>query len=935
MSEEKRDYKETLNLPKTSFPMRGNLPKKEKEILEKWEEIDLYRKVLEKKDKSKKYVLHDGPPYANGHIHIGHALNKVLKDIIVKSRAMAGYFTPYVPGWDCHGLPIERAVFQKLKKRKDEVDPVEVRKKCREYAENWIKIQKEEFIRLGVMGDWKNPYITMKPRYQADILRELAKFYGKGLVYRAKKPVYWCPNCTTALAEAEIEYKDETSKSIYVKFEIKDKNFPEKSYFVIWTTTPWTLPANVAVILHPELEYQLLKDEETGEHYIITTTLVKEFEEKTKKKLTPVKTFKGKELEKVKYQHPFVDREGFAILADFVSDETGTGVVHSAPGHGEEDYIAAKGYDLPVLAPVDDYGRFTEEAPEWLQGMKIWKANDIIIERLKEIGHLMLVEEINHSYPHCWRCKKPVIFRATPQWFIALDKGKPTLRETALSEIKKVKWIPEWGEIRISNMVEQRPDWCISRQRIWGVPIVAFYCKNCGKLIATKEIADYVADIFERESADAWYEKEARELLPEGFSCPECGGTEFKKEMDILDVWFDSGSSHAAVLERREELSWPADMYLEGSDQHRGWFQASLLESCGTRGKAPYKSVLTHGFTLDQQGRKMSKSLGNVIPPQDVIKQFGADILRLWVSSENFTEDVRISNEILKQIADVYRKIRNTMRFILGNLSDFDPEKDTVPFSEMEEIDRWALTRFSGLKKEIIKHYEDFKFNRIYRLVYNYCATELSATYLDILKDTLYCELPDSKKRRSAQTAIYIIIRELTKLLAPILSFTMEEVYSHIPGKKEESVFIEEFKGEIPEEKKLLPVWEKLIKVKSLVNKATETARAEKLIGHSLEAAVTVYADGDLYQLLKKYEKELPYIFITSKATVKPIEEAPETAIEDAEIIKRAKVSLNKASGKKCERCWMYSEDVGKDPEYPDVCPRCATVLRELDKGEE
>ncbi|SNR73421.1 isoleucine--tRNA ligase [Desulfurobacterium atlanticum] len=927
MPDEKKDYKETLNLPKTSFPMRGNLPKKETEILKFWKDIGIYEKVLKKREGNEKYVLHDGPPYANGHIHIGHALNKILKDLIVKSRAMAGYYTPYVPGWDCHGLPIERAVFQKIKKRKEEVDPVEIRKRCREYAKQWINTQREEFIRLGVLGDWENPYITMTPQYQADILRELAKFYGKDLVYRAKKPVYWCPNCTTALAEAEIEYKDKTSTSIYVKFKIEDEKFPENSYFVIWTTTPWTLPANVAVVLHPDLEYQLLTD--GTENYLITTNLVDSFKEKIGKELKSIKTFKGSELEGIRYSHPFIDREGVSILADFVSDDTGTGIVHSAPGHGEEDYIVSRKYNLPVLAPVDDYGRFTNEAPEWLQGIKIWQANEIIVKRLKETGYLLHTEEITHSYPHCWRCKKPVIFRATPQWFIALDKGNPTLREIALSEIKKVKWIPEWGEIRISNMVEQRPDWCISRQRIWGVPIVAFYCEKCGKLIASQEIAEHVADIFEKESADSWYEKPANELLPDGFKCPECGGTEFKKEMDILDVWFDSGSSHAAVLERRKELKWPADMYLEGSDQHRGWFQASLLESCGTRGKAPYRSVLTHGFTLDQQGRKMSKSLGNVISPQDIIKQFGADILRLWVSSENFSEDVRISKDILKQIADVYRKIRNTIRFILGNLNDFNPETDTVPFKEMEEIDRWALTRLSQIKKEILKFYEEFKYNRIYRVIYNYCATELSATYLDILKDTLYCELPDSKKRRSAQTAIYTILRELTKLLAPILSFTMEEVYSHIPGDKEESVFLENFESEIPEEKELLPVWKKLIDVKKAVNKACETARTEKLIGHSLEAAVKVYADGEIFDLLKKYESQLPYIFITSKAEVLALKEAPAEAVSDEEI-EKLKVLVEKAPGKKCERCWMFSEDVGKDSEYPDVCPRCKEVLKKL-----
>ncbi|WP_456435758.1 isoleucine--tRNA ligase [Thermovibrio ammonificans] len=926
-----RDYKETLNLPKTAFPMRGNLPKKEPEILKEWEKLNLYRKLLDKHQCDEKFVLHDGPPYANGHIHIGHALNKILKDIVNKSKALQGYQTPFVPGWDCHGLPIERAVFKKLKKRKHEVDPLEVRKKCREYAKQWIETQREEFIRLGVVGDWNNPYITMDPKYQADIVRELGKFYEKGLVYRAKKPVFWCPSCVTALAEAEIEYGEEESPSIFVAFEVTDGKgvVPEGTRLVIWTTTPWTLPANVAVAANPELTYVLLRTEKG--RFVVAKELLEQFKEQTGIDGEVEKELQGAELEGVEYSHPFIERKGQVVLADYVAADTGTGLVHIAPGHGEEDYQVGLRYNLPVLVPVDDYGRFNQEAPEWLRGEKIWQANSLIIERLKESGHLLFAGTISHSYPHCWRCKGKVIFRATPQWFIAMDKGNPTLREVALKEIDRVQWIPQWGRTRIRNMVESRPDWCISRQRIWGVPIVAFYCKKCGEVIFSREIAERVAQIFEKESADAWYQKSCSELLPEGFTCPKCGSTEFEKETDILDVWFDSGSSHAAVLERRPELTWPADLYLEGSDQHRGWFQASLLESCGTRGKAPYRAVLTHGFTLDEKGLKMSKSLGNVVSPTDVVKRYGADILRLWVASENFTEDVRISDNILRGVAEVYKKIRNTIRFMLGNLNDFSPAQ-MLPYEELEEIDKWALNRFHQLVNEVVEHYNNYRFNRIYRRIYEYCSVELSSVYLDILKDTLYCEHPRSKKRRSAQTAIYQILYGLITLLAPIISFTAEEAYSHLPGREKESVFLEEFPPLCDElDGKLLERWDKLIRVKSLVNKVLEQLRKEGVANHSLEAAVTVYADGELYELLKEYQEQLPYIFITSQAEVKRLSEAPADAVEDPELIQNVKAAGRRASGQKCQRCWMYSETVGKDPDFPDVCSRCAGVLRELE----
>ncbi len=920
-----KDYKETLNLPKTSFPMRGNLPKREPEILKKWQEMGLYKRLLKEHECDDKFVLHDGPPYANGHIHIGHALNKILKDIVVKSKAMQGYQTPFVPGWDCHGLPIERAVFKEIKKRKDEVDPVEVRKKCRAYAKKWVETQKEEFIRLGVIGDWENPYITMDPRYQADIVRELGKFFEKGLVYRAKKPVYWCPSCVTALAEAEIEYWEEKSPSIYVAFKVREperKGLPEDSFLVIWTTTPWTLPANVAVAVNPELTYSVFKTQKGS--FVVAKELLEDFKEKTDLEGEVVKELKGEELEGLTYSHPFIEREGKVVTADYVASDTGTGLVHIAPGHGEEDYQVGLKYNLPVLVPVDDYGRFTNEAPQWLRGKKIWEGNREIIEKLREEGNLLFAGEITHSYPHCWRCKGKVIFRATPQWFIAMDKGNPTLREVALREIEKVKWIPQWGKTRIKNMVESRPDWCISRQRIWGVPIAAFYCKKCGEVIYSREIAERVAQIFERESADAWYTRSPEELLPPGFKCPKCGGEEFEKETDILDVWFDSGSSHGAVLERRPELRWPADLYLEGSDQHRGWFQASLLEACGTRGRAPYLSVLTHGFTLDEKGYKMSKSLGNVISPLEVIKEFGADILRLWVASENFTEDVRISKNILKSVSDAYRKIRNTIRFMLGNLYNFNPE-EALSYQELHEIDRWALNRFYQLAGEVVKDYQEYRFNRIFRRLYEYCSNELSAIYLDISKDFLYCEHPSSKRRRSSQTAIYRILQGLLTLIAPILSFTAEEAYSHLPGREKESVFLEEFPPSCEElDREILNRWDKLIRVKAVVNKALEEARRQELVNHPLEASVKVYAQGELYDLLKEYEGELPFTFITSQARVLPIEGAPAGAVEDEETLEGVKVVVERAEGQKCPRCWMYAQLVD------GVCPRCKEVLEKL-----
>ena len=979
-----KDFKDTLNLPKTKFPMRANLPKKEPEILNYYEQIDIYKYLLKEREGKQKFVLHDGPPYANGKIHIGHALNKILKDIINKFYILSGYQVPYIPGWDCHGLPIEHKVFEKLKKKKHEVDPLTVRKLCREYASHFIEVQKKDFIRLGVIGDWKNPYITMDAKYQANIARELGKFYEKELVYKGKRIVHWCPNCVTALADAEIEYKEKESPSIFVAFPSKDE---KNTYYVIWTTTPWTLPANIAIAVNPEFDYVYV--EKDGKIYVFE----KELFEKQKENLgfenvKIIKEVKGKDLEGKRYYHPFINREGIIVLGNHVTKDAGTGLVHTAPGHGEEDFEVAKVYNLPVLMFVDDNGVYREDLykqteikdnspvkdlgtlPEELKNMHIKKANSKVLEILREKGLLIKEEKIKHSYPHCWRCKKEVIFRATDQWFISLDKlyktlvnsaikykdgelpnnleppeeKEDTLRSRALIEIGKVTWYPPQGENRISSMVKERPDWCISRQRYWGVPIIAFYCKNCGKLIFNREIVEHVANIFENYKdgdyigADAWYALTEKELLPKDFKCPYCSSQEFKKEMDILDVWFDSGSSHACVLEQREEFkdlkefskkyNYPiADMYLEGSDQHRGWFQASLLESCGTRGRAPYKSVLTHGFILDEQGRKMSKSLGNVVEPQKVIEKFGADILRLWTIFEDFSSDTKISENILRNVAETYKKIRNTIRYLLGNLSDFNPEKDKVPYEKLLDIDKWALSRFTNFAKRVLSYYRNYELHKIYKESYEYIANELSAIYLDVQKDTLYCEKKDSLLRRSCQTVLWELLKGITLLLAPILSFTMEDVYiNYIKdfntkefGEKK-SIFAHTFDEVIKEEYinyEIEKEFEILLKVKKDVNKILEDMRQKKIISHNLEADVELYAPEDIYKVLEKYYN-IPkdYNFLAQFLGVSKVKLS-----KDKEYI----VDVKKAEGKKCPRCWVYSLDYNED----GLCKRCQKVLND------
>ncbi|HSR11716.1 MAG TPA: isoleucine--tRNA ligase, partial [Thermodesulfobacteriota bacterium] len=781
------DFKDTLNLPKTSFPMKANLPQREPETLRMWEEKRIYHKIREAAKDRPKYILHDGPPYANGHIHIGTALNKILKDLIIKSRNMAGYNGEYVPGWDCHGLPIEHEVDKSLGSKKGSYSILEKRKLCREFATNFVNIQREEFKRLGVMGEWENPYLTMSYGYEATIAREFGRFVGEGSVYRGKKPVYWCASCVTALAEAEVEYEDDSSPSITVKFPAVSDfggKFPElknkKVYLLIWTTTPWTIPANLAIAYHPDYIY--VAAEVDGEVWVVAETLLEQVMAKAgKKNYRTLVKFPGKALEGMKARHPYIDRDSLLILATYITLDTGTGAVHTAPGHGQEDYESGLEYNIPIYSPVDDLGRFTKDV-DFFAGQYVFDANEAVIRKLKEVGALIHTEQYAHQYPHCWRCKNPIIFRATEQWFISMEKNQ--LRRKALEAIDKVTWIPSWGHDRIYGMVQNRPDWCISRQRAWGVPIVAFGCKSCGEVLFEEKIVERVSTLFEKGGADVWFELSEKDLLPPGARCPKCGGQDFEKETDILDVWFDSGVSYAAVLEKRPNLKYPADMYLEGSDQHRGWFHSSLLASVGTRGRAPYDSVLTHGFVVDGEGRKMSKSLGNVILPEEVMKRYGAEILRIWVAAEDYRDDIRISEEILSRLSDAYRRIRNTCRFLLGNLSDFDPAKDMVRDADLHEFDRWILLRLQRLTARMKEAYKDFDFHLAFQALHNFCIVDLSSLYLDILKDRLYTSGASSVERRAAQTTLFRILDGLVRLMAPILSFTAEEIWGYVPGAK-------------------------------------------------------------------------------------------------------------------------------------------------------
>ncbi len=929
------EHKETLNLPYTDFPMKANLNQREPEILKFWEDADIYNKIQQVNQHGQHYILHDGPPYANGNIHIGHALNKILKDIIVKFRSMKGFYSPYVPGWDCHGLPIELQVDKNLGAKKETIDVLSKRLLCRDYASKYLSIQRDEFKRLGVFGDWDKPYLTMSYDYEASIVREFFRFVSNGSVYKGKKPVHWCPSCVTALAEAEVEYGEKESPSVFVKFQVEQSDliqrFPElkdkKTYFLIWTTTPWTLPANLALAISPDLLYAAV--EMNNEYYIIAKDNLAQLREKNIINGDIVAEFSGSKLISINTIHPFLNRISKILPADFVSTGEGTGIVHIAPGHGEDDYELGIKYGYDVYAPVDDKGKFTNAVPAF-EGQFVFKANDAIIETLINNNALIYSEKIIHSYPHCWRCKKPVIFRATAQWFISMEINN--LRDKSIEEINKISWIPSWGKERISGMVSNRPDWCISRQRTWGVPITLIVCKDCETFINDDNLFEKIIDNMREHGADFWFKIEIDELLGKDFKCTKCGGSSFIKETDILDVWFDSGVSHSAVLERDKRLSWPADLYLEGSDQHRGWFQSSLLASVGTRQKAPYKTVLTHGFTVDGQGKKMSKSLGNVIAPQEVIKTNGAEILRIWVSSEDYRDDIRISKEIISRLTEAYRKIRNTGRFLLGNVYDYDGRDYSL---QMLEIDRWAMSRLQRLIKKVETAYENFDFHEVFHSIYSFCIVDMSAFYLDIIKDRLYTFKKESMERRAAQWVLYHILLDMTKLLAPILSFTAEEIWSHIRKVSEtkhreiESVFIAGFptiKEELIDDY-LENKWAKLKDIRDEANKAMELKRKEKLIGNSLEAKLIFYADNAIYTLLADYKDFLPTLFIVSSVSLQRYQKDLSNVYASPNI-ESLSIKVEKADGLKCERCWNWSTKVGSFTEYPDICERCYQALK-------
>lgn len=953
------DYSKTLHLPETEFPMRGNLPKKEPGFVEFWQQNYLYEKRIEKRKKegAPTFVLHDGPPYANGKIHIGHALNKTLKDIIVRYHHMAGNEAIYVPGWDTHGLPIEYAVLKDSGEDRANMTPLELRRKCLAYAKKWIEIQKEDFIRMGVVGDFAHRYVTFDPHLEAKELEVFGEMANKGYIYKGKKAVYWCTHCETALAEAEIEYKDRKSPSIYVKYPMIDVHGlqpegvdPSKVFAVIWTTTPWTIPASCYISVNPKFTYVWVHNKAADEYYLMNKELapaslsdckVEDYEFVGREML-------GSELDLAKFEHPLAhfapetygDRTIYVLEGNHVTLDAGTGCVHTAPGHGVDDFEVYKTYEnagklhQPIVCPVDEKGHMTAEAGEFLVGKTIWEAEGPVISTLAHEGRLLGKKSLHHQYAHCWRCKQPVIYRATDQWFASIND----FRDKALKAVDDTRFIPSWGHDRLYNMIRDRQDWCISRQRSWGVPIPAFYCDDCGKWIITPETMKKVEEIVEKEGTDAWWAHSAEELLPEGFKCPHCGGTHFHKEKDIMDVWFDSGSTWNGVLRYPHEESWkdmsyPCDLYLEGSDQHRGWFHSSLLTSVAVNGHAPYKAVLTHGFTMDGEGRKMSKSVGNVVAPQDVINKYGADVMRLWISSVDYQGDVRLSDKIVKSMSDVYRKIRNTFRYLLGNLSDFDPKTDSVAYADMEELDRWALLRMEQVKETVLKAYDDYEFHVMYHAVHNFCTVDLSAIYLDILKDRLYTEKADSKLRRSAQTAMYEILTTLVRLVAPVLCFTSEEVWQALPNKEERewSVHMSDMPkvNEAYLDKALDEKWKKRLAVRSVAMKALEEARQAKVIGHPLDAEVTVYADGEAYDIVKAMEKELAdFLLVSQTHIVSGTAAAPENAASNEEGTVKASVAVCTLA--KCERCWKRSADVDADPKHPGVCARCAHVLTEM-----
>ena len=985
------DLKKTVNLPRTAFAQKANLGQSEPARLKKWKEIALYEQVMSARKGREKFILHDGPPYANADIHIGTALNKILKDFVVKTRSMMGYDAPYVPGYDCHGLPIETLVEKKLAekgKNKNDLPVATFRRICREHASTAMNSQTRDFQRLGILGEWETPYLTMSPEYESSTARLFGKFLERGYVYKGLRPVYWCIHDQTALAEAEVEYKEHTSPSVYVKFPLKsdpakiDEALAGKNVFlVIWTTTPWTLPANMGIAVHPEFDYSAIEVSD-AEVFIVASELAKAFAETCGfAEYEEVARFKGARLDRLQAKHAWLDRTSLIMNGEHVTlgeadaeveldvrfenkaaGKSGTGCVHTAPGHGADDFHIGKRYGLEIYNPVDAAGNFIAEV-EHFGGMNIFDANPKIVEFLRENGMLLLSEKYQHRYPHCWRCKNPVVFRATPQWFIAMDEivggvesttpasqslGHPSLdkegsaqsdsppvlggvdassaagmvplRQQALDEIARVNWHPAWGEGRMANMFKSRPDWCVSRQRAWGVPIPVFYCQACDEAIADPKIIDHVADIFAVETADAWYARPESELLPDGFKCPKCNGGDFRKETDILDVWFDSGSSCIAVLETRgDTLRFPADVYLEGGDQYRGWFNSSL--SCGivAHDSAPYRQIITHGWVVDGEGKKQSKSLGNVTAPHEIINKSGAEILRLWAAAVDYTEDVRCSDEILSRVVDAYRKFRNTLRYALGNLDGFDPAKDAVAENEMLEVDRWAIASLNEVAARALKGYEDYDFQSAYNSLYNLCTVTLSARYFDIIKDRLYIFAPRSKERRSAQTALYRIADALTRLLSPILVFTSDEAWENLPDRDVPSVHIAEFqKAEAPDTA-LLTRWERIFSIRDDVLKSLEEARNAKQIGSSLEAKVVLTTDADTTRFLLDYFEQLRYIFIVSQVEV---HEGDSMSVE-----------IRKADGTKCERCWNYSTRVGESEKYPTVCERCAAALQEIEKA--
>ena len=998
------DLKKTVNLPKTAFGQKANLAQSEPARLKKWTEMGLYEMLRRERAGREKFILHDGPPYANADIHLGTALNKILKDLVVKSRSMMGFDAPYVPGFDCHGLPIEQHVerdLAKKNKKKSELSVNSFRRACREHAAKSLKGQTRDFQRLGILGEWDNPYLTMSNHYEAETARLFASFIERGYVYKGARPVYWCIHDQTALAEAEVEYKQHRSPSVYVKFplasdpaEIDEALAGRKVFFLIWTTTPWTLPANLGIAVHPDFEYAGF--ENGGEVYVVASELLTAVASKCGLgerdangdliAPTVLARFPGSRLDRLECRHAWLDRPSLVMVGEHVTlggeadaeteldvkeareksstGKAGTGLVHTAPGHGHDDFVIGKRYGLEIYCPVDNAGRFTSEV-EHFAGERVFEANPKIVEFMREQGALLFMEDYEHRYPHCWRCKNPVIFRATPQWFISMDRAASrsqaivekdedgrdrsnftdnfaenemesasSLRAGALSEIENVNWIPAWGEGRMRNMLKGRPDWCVSRQRVWGVPIPAFYCQDCNEAVADPTVVRHVADIFERETADAWYAREAIDLLPEGFKCPNCDGASWTKETDILDVWFDSGSSSIAVLEKHEGLRWPADVYLEGGDQYRGWFNSSLMVGLAAHDRAPYKAVITHGWVINVQGLKMSKSEGTGISPNEVVKDSGAEILRLWVASSNYQEDVRCSDEILQRASDTYRKMRNTARFALGNLDGFNPARDSVAESEMPEMDRWALFELDAVLEKVREGYEAYEFHTVYHALYNFCTVTLSARYFDIIKDRLYTAAPRSPQRRSAQTALYKIADALARMLAPILVFTSDEIWENLPQAESEeartaSVHLTEFAPARSErDTELIERWTELFSVREMVLHVLEHERADKVIGSSLEARVNISASGATYDLLERYRDELRYLFIVSQVNVQRAGESPTENEPEIE------VSVERAEGEKCERCWNYSTRVGESKRYPTACERCVEALSEIEREE-